>query len=64
MNFCKIKPGYAGVAILSKFQPKSVKFGIGISKHDKEGRTLTLEFEKFYLVTCYVPNAGQKLERL
>jgi len=60
-NCCKIKKGYAGVAIVSKHKPISVKFDLGIKKHDLEGRTITLEFEHFYLVSCYVPNAGDKL---
>ncbi|CAK85698.1 unnamed protein product (macronuclear) [Paramecium tetraurelia] len=64
LNFCKNKGGYSGVAIASKVKPISVKCDIGISKHDQEGRTLTAEYERFYLVACYVPNAGQKLERL
>lgn len=63
-NCCKIQKGYSGVAIFSKIKPISVKEGIGKKEHDEEGRTLTLEFEKFYLVSCYVPNAGQKLVRL
>ena len=45
-------------------KPISVKLDLGISKHDREGRTVTLEFEKFFLVACYVPNAGEKLVRL
>ncbi|CAD8079224.1 unnamed protein product [Paramecium primaurelia] len=64
LNFCKSKGGYSGVAIASKVKPISVKCDIGVDKHDQEGRTLTAEFEKFYLVSCYVPNSGQKLERL
>lgn len=59
-----MRPGYSGVAIFSKFKPASVKLDLGISKHDQESRTLTAEFEKFYLVACYVPNAGQGLKRL
>lgn len=61
-NCSKDKKGYSGVAVFSKLKPLSVAHDLGISKHDREGRTLTLEFEKFYLVSCYVPNAGQKLE--
>ncbi|CAD8186241.1 unnamed protein product [Paramecium octaurelia] len=64
LNFCKSKAGYSGVAIASKVKPISVKCDIGVDKHDQEGRTLTAEFERFYLVSCYVPNSGQKLERL
>ena len=50
--------------MFSKVKPLDVTFDIGIPKHDQEGRTITAEFEKFILVTCYVPNAGQKLDRL
>lgn len=63
-NCCKSQKGYSGVAIFSLCKPISVKEDIGISEHDQEGRTLTLEFDKFYLISCYVPNAGQKLVRL
>ena len=42
----------------------SVSYGIGIEKHDKEGRVITLEFEKFYMVTCYTPNSQNELKRL
>lgn len=58
------KKGYSGTAIFSKIQPKSVNYGMGIEKHDKEGRIITLEFEKFYLITVYVPNSGRGLVRL
>ncbi|CAD8085353.1 unnamed protein product [Paramecium sonneborni] len=64
LNFCKIKAGYSGVAILSKVKPISVKYDMGIQKHDQEGRIITAEFEKFNLVACYVPNSGDKLDRL
>jgi len=62
-NCCKppIK-GYAGTIIFSKVQPISVVYDIGVPKHDKEGRTITLEFEKFYLVGVYVPNVGATLK--
>ncbi|KAL4429737.1 hypothetical protein ABPG74_001423 [Tetrahymena malaccensis] len=64
-NFCKPpNKGYAGTAIFSKVEPISVQFDIGTKKHDQEGRTITLEYDKFYLVACYVPNAGQGLKRL
>ncbi|MFN0033341.1 MAG: exodeoxyribonuclease III [Flavobacteriales bacterium] len=58
------RPGYSGTAVLTKLKPISVKQGIGIAEHDKEGRTLTLEFDDFYLINCYVPNSGQELLRL
>lgn len=52
------KDGYAGVALFSKIEPLSVKYGIGSKEHDDEGRCITAEYEKFYLVNVYVPNAG------
>ena len=58
------KKGYAGTAIFSKEKPINVTYGIGIEQHDKEGRVLTLEFEKFYMVNCYTPNSKRELERL
>ena len=54
---CAEKKGYSGTAIFSKQAPLSVKKGIGIEKHDKEGRVISAEFEAFYLVTVYTPNA-------
>lgn len=54
---CAEKKGYSGTAIFSKQAPLSVKKGIGIEKHDKEGRVISAEFEDFYLVTVYTPNA-------
>jgi len=60
-NCCKIKKGYAGTAIVSKYKPLSITFDLGIKKHGLEGRTITAEFETFYLVSCYVPNAGENL---
>ena len=58
------RPGYSGTATLSKSVPLSVQKGIGKAEHDNEGRTLTLEFEKLFVVTCYVPNSGSELARL
>jgi exodeoxyribonuclease-3 len=58
------KKGYSGTAIFTKKEPLSVTYGIGIDKHDKEGRVITLEFEDFYMVTVYTPNSKQELARL
>ena len=58
------KKGYSGTAIYTKEKPISVKYGIGIEQHDKEGRVITLEFDKFYMVNCYTPNSGRELARL
>lgn len=58
------KKGYSGVAVFTKAKPLSVKYGLGIEEHDKEGRVITLEFENFYYVTCYTPNSQSELARL
>lgn len=58
------KKGYSGTAIFTKIKPQNVTYGLGIEEHDKEGRIITLEFEKFYLVNCYTPNSKRELERL
>lgn len=49
---------------MSKTKPISVEMGLGVKKFDDEGRVITAEYEKFYLVTTYVPNAGRKLVTL
>ena len=51
-----VKKGYSGTAIFTKEKPLSVEYGIGIEEHDQEGRVITAEYEKFYLVTVYTPN--------
>ena len=58
------KKGYSGTAIFTKQKPLNVTYGIGKGEHDKEGRVITLEFEKFYFITCYTPNSGRELARL
>ncbi len=58
------KRGYSGTAIFTKIKPVSVTYGIGIEKHDEEGRVITAEYEGFILVCVYVPNSKRKLERL
>lgn len=58
------KKGYSGTAIFSKVEPISVSYGLGIEEHDKEGRVITLEFEKFYMITVYTPNAQSELARI
>jgi len=58
------KKGYSGTAIISKQEPISVSKGIGLEEHDNEGRVLTLEYDRFYLVNVYVPNSGSELKRL
>ncbi len=58
------KKGYSGTAIISKKEPISVQYGIGIEEHDNEGRVLCCEFEQFNFVDVYVPNSGSGLKRL
>ncbi len=58
------KKGYSGTAVFTKTEPIRIFYGIGISEFDTEGRVITLEFEKFYLVTCYTPNSQRELTRL
>jgi exodeoxyribonuclease III len=58
------KAGYSGTAILTKQKPLSVKKGLGIPKHDHEGRVITAEYNNFYLVNVYVPNSKRELTRL
>ena len=58
------KKGYSGTAVFTKHEPLSVKYGIGISEHDNEGRAITLEYDDFYLLCVYTPNSKRELERL
>ena len=62
-NYAK-KKGYSGTAIFTKKEPLSVSYGIGIPEHDEEGRVITLEYENYYLITCYTPNSQNELARL
>jgi exodeoxyribonuclease-3 len=59
-----VKKGYSGTAILSKKEPLSVSYDIGIEEHDQEGRVIAAEYDDYYLVTVYVPNSGSELKRL
>ena len=58
------KKGYSGTAIYTKHKPLNVSYGMGIEEHDHEGRIITLEYDRFYLVTCYTPNSQTELKRL
>ena len=58
------KKGYSGVAMFTKTEPVSVTYGMNMAEHDTEGRIITAEFEKYYLVTCYTPNSQNELKRL
>ncbi|MFQ5588826.1 MAG: exodeoxyribonuclease III [Nitrospiria bacterium] len=59
-----VKKGYSGTAILTKEKPLSVRPDMGMDHHDREGRVIALEFERFFLVTVYTPNSGSELKRL
>ena len=58
------KKGYSGTAIFAKHAPLSVTYGVGVPELDTEGRLITLEYDNFYLVTCYTPNAQRELARI
>ena len=58
------KKGYSGTAIFTKEKPTNVFYRMGIEEHDKEGRLITLEFEKYFMVTVYTPNSQGELKRL
>ncbi len=58
------KKGYSGTAVFTKEKPVKVSYGIGVEELDNEGRVITLEYDKFYLVNCYTPNVKRELERL
>ena len=62
--YSAVKKGYSGTAVFTKTEPISVQYGIGIPEHDTEGRAITLEFEDFYLLCVYTPNAQRELARL
>ncbi|WP_025027020.1 exodeoxyribonuclease III [Caldalkalibacillus mannanilyticus] len=59
-----VKKGYSGTAVFTKREPLSVRYGIGSEEYDREGRVITLEFNDFFLVTVYTPNAQRDLARL
>ena len=58
------KKGYSGTAVYTRLEPLSVSYGLGLDEHDSEGRCVTLEFEKFFLVCVYTPNSQDGLRRL
>ncbi|PZG39572.1 exodeoxyribonuclease III [Listeria ivanovii] len=59
-----VKKGYSRTAIFTKIEPISVRYGLDIPEHDTEGRVITLEFEKFFMITVYTPNSQAELKRL
>ena len=62
-NYAERK-GYSGTAVFAKQEPLNVSLGIQMEEHNKEGRVITLEYDTFYLVTCYTPNSQSELARL
>ncbi len=58
------KKGYSGTAVYTRHTPLSVRYGMGVDEHDHEGRLITLEYERFWLVCAYVPNSQDGLKRL
>ncbi|MDD3242488.1 MAG: exodeoxyribonuclease III [Eubacteriales bacterium] len=59
-----VRRGYSGTAVFTRVSPKNVTYGIGPEEHGKEGRVITLEFDRFFLVNVYTPNAQRDLARL
>lgn len=64
VNSSKARKGYSGTAILSKSEPLSVSYDMGLEEHDQEGRVITAEYPTYFLTTVYTPNAGEGLSRL
>lgn len=62
--YSAVRKGYSGTCIMTKKKPLNVTFGLGINDHDQEGRTITAEYDSFYLLTSYIPNSGSDLGRL
>ena len=58
------KKGYSGTAVFTRAAPLEVAYGMGLDQHDHEGRLITAEFDGFYLVCCYTPNAQEGLARI
>ncbi len=58
------KKGYSGTAVFTKEEPLGVSYGMDVPRHDTEGRVITLEFQRYYLVTVYTPNSQDGLKRL
>lgn len=59
-----VKKGYSGTLVYSKVKPLSVVYGLNEEEYDNEGRTITLEYQDFYLVNSYVPNVKRDLSRM
>ncbi|TVZ39800.1 exodeoxyribonuclease-3 [Alteromonadaceae bacterium 2753L.S.0a.02] len=59
-----VKKGYSGTAILTRHEPLAIRCDIGVDEHDQEGRVICAEYEKYFLITVYVPNSGSELKRL
>ncbi len=59
-----VKKGYSGTMVFTKVKPMNVTYGLGIEEYDQEGRIITLEYERFFVVNCYTPNSKKELERL
>lgn len=64
VNSCKTRKGYSGTTIMTRVEPLAVTCDMNMEEHDQEGRVMTAEFKDFFLVTVYVPNAGEGLKRL
>ena len=63
-NHAKIKKGYSGTCLLTRHQPLSIQFGLGLEEFDQEGRTIIAEYPDFTLLNCYFPNGGRDHSRV
>ena len=63
-NASNAKPGYSGTALLTRLDPLTVTFGLGIEEFDQEGRTIIAEYPSFTLINCYFPNGGRDHSRV
>ena len=59
-----VKKGYSGVSLYCRNKPINVYYGLGNKEFDCEGRVIVAEYEKFYLINCYFPNAQEKIKRI
>jgi len=59
-----LRKGYSGTAVFTGMEPLSVRYGMGLERHDAEGRIITLEYPSFFLINVYTPNSQDELRRL
>ncbi|MBA3017599.1 MAG: exodeoxyribonuclease III [Desulfobacteraceae bacterium] len=63
-SFSTVKKGYSGIGVYTRIKPQNVKYGMGISKYDNEGRIIEMDFKDFIFFNIYFPNGQMSEERL